>query len=105
RRWRRSADAGDLAHESPRPPAGHGNAREQFAVATGDRRTARLPNGCYARWGKSHACRNQTVARAYRWADPDPWQVGPGRSRAIEPDRRAIPGNRASRDQRWPVVW
>ena len=74
------------------------------AVATGDGCTARLPHGRDARWRKSHACRNQTVARAFRRAGLDPRQVGRGRSRTIEPDARAIRGDRASRGQRWPVV-
>ena len=104
KRRRRRADAGELAHEPPRPPAGEGNGRGQGTVAAGDGCAARLPNGGDARRRKALGGRDQAAAGAFRRAGLDPRQVGRGRSRAIEPDARAIRGHRAPRGHRWPVV-
>ena len=104
RRRRGRADAGELAHEPPRAPAGEGNGRRQAAVAAGDGRAARLPDGGDARRRKSLAAEIKRLLAQSDGLVVDSRQVGRGRSRSTEPDARAIRGDRASRGQRRPVV-
>ena len=68
KRRRGRADAGELAHEPPRPPAGEGNGRRQGAVAVGAGRAARLPDGGDARRRKLSRGRDQAAAGAIRRA-------------------------------------
>ena len=70
KRRRGRADAGELAHEPPRTPAGEGNGRGQRAVTAGDGCAARLPDGGDARRRKPLGGRDQAAPGAFRRAWP-----------------------------------
>jgi hypothetical protein len=73
------ADAGELAPEAPRAPAGKSNDRRACTVTDGDGCVAGLPDGCDARRRKTFGGRDHAAAGAFRRLGPDPRQVGRGR--------------------------